>query len=89
MNQLDFAGRTAAITGGAMGIGLAVAQRLVASGAKVALWDRDEQALAQANATLGDSVHTWQLDVADAAAVARATHATSTPAMQTALTAPE
>ena len=77
MNQLDFAGRTAAITGGAMGIGLAVAQRLVASGAKVALWDRDEQALAQAKATLGDSVGTWQLDVADAAAVARVTHATA------------
>jgi len=29
MNKLDFAGRTAAITGGAMGIGLAVARRLV------------------------------------------------------------
>ena len=45
MNQLDFSGRTAVITGGAMGIGLAVARRLAASGARVALWDRDAAAL--------------------------------------------
>ena len=77
MNQLDFAGRTAAITGGAMGIGFAVAQRLVDSGAKVALWDRDEKALAQAKAALGGNAVTWQLDVADAAAVARVTQATA------------
>jgi NAD(P)-dependent dehydrogenase (short-subunit alcohol dehydrogenase family) len=77
MNQLDFAGRTAAITGGAMGIGLAVAQRLVSGGAKVALWDRDEKALAQAKAALGGSALTWQLDVADASAVSRATQATA------------
>ena len=37
MNQLDFKGRTAVVTGGAAGIGFAVAQRLVASGARVAL----------------------------------------------------
>ena len=77
MNQLDFAGRTAAITGGAMGIGLAVARRLVDSGAKVALWDRDEKALAQAKAALGGNVLTWQLDVADAPAVARVTQSTA------------
>ncbi|MEO8506060.1 MAG: SDR family NAD(P)-dependent oxidoreductase [Betaproteobacteria bacterium] len=77
MNKLDFAGRTAAITGGAMGIGLAVAQRLVASGAQVALWDRDEKALARAKAALGGAAHTWQLDVADAAAVARVAQATA------------
>ena len=77
MNQLDFAGRTAAITGGAMGIGLAVARRLVGSGAKVALWDRDEKALAQAKAALGPDVLTWPLDVADAAAVARVAQATA------------
>jgi NAD(P)-dependent dehydrogenase (short-subunit alcohol dehydrogenase family) len=76
MNQLDFAGRTAAITGGAMGIGLAVAQRLAGSGAKVALWDRDEKALAQAKGALGGAVLTWQLDVADAAAVERVTQST-------------
>ncbi len=41
MNQLDFKDRVAVITGGAVGIGFAVAQRLVASGARVSLWDRD------------------------------------------------
>ena len=53
MNQLDFEGRSAVITGGAQGIGLAVAQRLAASGARVALWDQDERALAAAKAALG------------------------------------
>ena len=77
MNKLDFAGRTAAITGGAMGIGFAVAQRLVASGAHVALWDRDERALAQAKAALGSAVSTWLLDVADGAAIDRVTRATA------------
>ena len=41
MNQIDLGGRVAIITGGARGIGLAVAERLARSGAKVALWDRD------------------------------------------------
>jgi 3-oxoacyl-[acyl-carrier protein] reductase len=41
MNQLDLKGRVAAITGGARGIGFAIAQRLARSGARVALWDRD------------------------------------------------
>jgi 3-oxoacyl-[acyl-carrier protein] reductase len=44
-NKLDFKGRTAVVTGGAQGIGLTVAKRLLASGAKVALWDRDEKLL--------------------------------------------
>jgi 3-oxoacyl-[acyl-carrier protein] reductase len=71
MNQLDFKGRTAVVTGGAAGIGLAVAQRLAASGARVALWDRDEGMLAKAAATLGEAV-TCAVDVADDAAVGRA-----------------
>jgi 2-dehydro-3-deoxy-L-rhamnonate dehydrogenase (NAD+) len=39
MNKLDFAGRNAIVTGGAQGIGLAIVQRLRASGAKVIVWD--------------------------------------------------
>ncbi len=77
MNQLDFKGRTAAITGGAAGIGFAVARRLVASGARVALWDRDEKMLADARAQLGGDTLTMALDVADAAAVQRAADATA------------
>ena len=41
MNQLDFAGRAAIVTGGAQGIGAAIAKRLEASGATVTLWDLD------------------------------------------------
>src|SRR5437588_13035192 len=41
MNQFDFAGRTAVVTGGMQGIGAAIAKRLQASGAKVAVWDLD------------------------------------------------
>jgi len=41
MNQIDLKNRVAVITGGARGIGLATAERFVASGARLALWDRD------------------------------------------------
>jgi NAD(P)-dependent dehydrogenase (short-subunit alcohol dehydrogenase family) len=41
MNKLDFAGRTAVVTGGMQGIGAAIAKRLQDSGAKVAVWDLD------------------------------------------------
>jgi 3-oxoacyl-[acyl-carrier protein] reductase len=68
MNQLDLKGRTAVVTGGAAGIGLAIAQRLVASGARVSLWDRDDKALASAASGLGNA-HTAKLDVADEAQV--------------------
>jgi 3-oxoacyl-[acyl-carrier protein] reductase len=49
MNQIDLNGRRAIVTGGARGIGFAAAERFVASGASVALWDIDgEQAKASA-----------------------------------------
>ena len=77
MNALDLRGRTAVVTGGASGIGLAVAQRLAASGATVALWDRDEAALAAAKAVLPDATRTLAVDVTDAEVVARAADATA------------
>jgi 2-dehydro-3-deoxy-L-rhamnonate dehydrogenase (NAD+) len=77
MNQLDFKDRTAVVTGGAAGIGFAVARRLAASGARVALWDRDEKMLADAKAVVGGSTLTFVLDVTDAEAVARVTQATA------------
>ena len=40
-NQIDLAGKTAVVTGGAQGIGRAIASRLLDSGAAVAIWDRD------------------------------------------------
>ncbi|TGD41660.1 SDR family oxidoreductase [Pseudotabrizicola sediminis] len=51
MNTIDLNGRTAVVTGGAQGIGLAVAHRLIASGARVSIWDRDE---VEGNVALGD-----------------------------------
>ena len=53
MNQIDLNGQVAVITGGAQGIGFAIAKRLVASGAKVSLWDMNAELLAQAKAELG------------------------------------
>ena len=77
MNELDFRNRTAVITGGAAGIGFATAQRLAASGATIALWDRDAAALASARAALPGGALTHALDVADPAAVAGAATATA------------
>jgi 3-oxoacyl-[acyl-carrier protein] reductase len=53
MNRIDLAGRVAVITGGAQGIGLAVAERMLDSGAKVVLWDIDAARLDEATDALG------------------------------------
>lgn len=52
MHKYDFAGRVAVVTGGAKGIGLACAERLLESGASVSIWDLDEDALNHATAGL-------------------------------------
>ena len=67
MNQYDFAGRSAVITGGAQGIGLAVAQRLGASGARLVLWDRSEAALEEGREALRafSGVETVRVDISD------------------------
>jgi len=78
MNQLDFNSRTAIITGGARGIGYGVAQRLLASGARVALWDRDGDVAAAAAQQLGNNCSAVAVDISDSAAVASAMTATLT-----------
>jgi 3-oxoacyl-[acyl-carrier protein] reductase len=64
-----FDGRVAIVTGGASGIGEATAARLLREGAKLAVWDRDEAALANLSAKFGGSVHTEHLDLTDPDAV--------------------
>lgn len=73
MNQLDFAGRNAIVTGGAQGIGRAIVERLAASGARVRIWDRDAKLLSQMVSKLGKSVTGEAIDVTDAEAIARGT----------------
>jgi len=66
-----FAGRTAVITGGASGLGRAVAKRFVAEGGKVALWDVNADWLADVAGEVG-AAHTALVDVSNPAAVASA-----------------
>jgi 3-oxoacyl-[acyl-carrier protein] reductase len=79
MNKLDLAGRTAIVTGGARGIGLAVARRMVASGASVSIWDVDPAAAEQSRAALAadGNVTAEVLDLTDAVAVAEAARKTA------------
>jgi 3-oxoacyl-[acyl-carrier protein] reductase len=76
MNAIDLKNRTAIVTGGARGIGFAIAKRMLASGATVVLWDVDAAALDQAGAALqGEAdgrVHAAVVDITDEAAIARA-----------------
>ncbi|MBV8768799.1 MAG: SDR family oxidoreductase [Hyphomicrobiales bacterium] len=67
-----FKGRVAVVTGGASGIGLGVARRLAAEGARLALWDRDTAGLKRAAAELGDKAYQVALDLTDAACVDKA-----------------
>jgi len=66
-----FAGKSAIVTGGASGLGLQVATRIVAEGGKVALWDINPDALAQAQKASG-AHSTHALDVSDYQAVVKA-----------------
>ena len=76
MNQLDFKGRHAVVTGGATGLGYAIAQRLIQSGGSVSLWDRDEAAAKQAAAALGPRASAVAVDVSQHASVRAAVQAT-------------
>ena len=78
MNQIDLSHRVAIVTGGARGIGYAVAQRFLQSGADVALWDQDAERLASARETLQRAhparrVEALALDLTDVSAVEEGT----------------
>jgi 3-oxoacyl-[acyl-carrier protein] reductase len=66
-----FRGKTAIVTGGASGLGLEVASRIVAEGGKVALWDINPDTLASAKERSG-AHYTHALDVSDYPAVVKA-----------------
>jgi 3-oxoacyl-[acyl-carrier protein] reductase len=66
-----FAGKAAIITGGASGLGLQVATRIVAEGGRAALWDVNAQALAEAKKASG-AHSTHLVDVSDYQAVVKA-----------------
>ncbi|MEQ8344369.1 MAG: SDR family NAD(P)-dependent oxidoreductase [Sneathiellaceae bacterium] len=80
--RIDLRGRRAIVTGGARGIGRAIAERFLQSGAAVALWDQDAAGAKAAAADLsglaagGGPVHVEALDIVDAAAVEAALQAT-------------
>jgi 3-oxoacyl-[acyl-carrier protein] reductase len=79
MNQIDLRGRRAVVTGGARGIGFACAERLLASGASLSLWDQDGEALAAAKQKLGAAgIHMATVDIADERSVADASQAAQT-----------
>jgi NAD(P)-dependent dehydrogenase (short-subunit alcohol dehydrogenase family) len=76
MNQLDFRDRHAVVTGGATGLGYAIAQRLIASGGSVTLWDRDIAGAERAVAALGPKAQAVEVDVAKHESVQAAVKAT-------------
>jgi 3-oxoacyl-[acyl-carrier protein] reductase len=78
MNHIDLKDRVAVVTGGAQGIGLAISERLLRSGARVVIWDIDQARMDEACGHLGSigSVSAHRVELTDDAAVAAVTAAT-------------
>lgn len=75
MNRIDLEGRVAVVTGGAQGIGRAIAERIAASGARVEIWDLDGAMAASTAAAIGDAARPRAVDVTDLAQVEAAAEA--------------
>jgi len=77
MNRIDLEGRVAVVTGGAQGIGLAITERFLASGAKVVMWDVDKAKLDETLAAFAKThpgrVSGQVVELTDDASVAAAT----------------
>ncbi len=71
MNRIDLDGKVAVVTGAARGIGRAIADRLSASGARVAIWDIDGEAASATAASIVNAVD-FTADVTDPASIAAA-----------------
>ena len=69
MNKIDLNGRCAVVTGGAQGFGRAIAERFVASGAKVAIWDHDQPLAEKTAKEIGAGVAAFKVDVSDLSGV--------------------
>jgi len=78
LNKFDLCGRRAVVTGAAQGFGRAIAERFLASGARVALWDMDAEETARTARQLSanGSVFAHTVDVSEIAEVDAATKAT-------------
>ena len=80
MNRIDLNEKVAVITGGAQGIGLAIAERMLDSGASVSLWDRDQKLVDETVRSLETRgmAEAVVVDVTDLASVKSATEKTKT-----------
>ncbi|MEM9678237.1 MAG: SDR family NAD(P)-dependent oxidoreductase, partial [Pseudomonadota bacterium] len=76
MMETRFANKRAVVTGGAAGIGAAIATRIAAEGGTVMVWDRDADATASISEKV-DTIHGMTVDLTDPEAVNQAAAATA------------
>jgi 2-dehydro-3-deoxy-L-rhamnonate dehydrogenase (NAD+) len=76
MNNIDLKGRVAVVTGGAQGFGRAITERFVASGAKVAIWDRDTVLAEKTAKAISKDTLVFACDVSELASAEAARDAT-------------